>query len=171
MIPRYCAARVSRLVLIAALLTACIADGEQAPGPTAEGVSREGLLIGSLVREQRLRLACGSARSARLKHAFVLTARECLTCLDVAPALREFMREDTIAAASLGIVTTEPDTLEVCEYLKREKVQVPVFSAREFSRSPEAPPVIRYLVFDRSGNVSREEHSAIPANLLDRIGR
>jgi hypothetical protein len=91
--------------------------------------------------------------------------------MDVAPALREFMRADTTAAASLGIVTTESDTLQVCEYLRREKVRLPVFTTPDFSRSAGASPLIRYVAFDSKGNVSREEHALIPAELLDKIRR
>ena len=106
---------------------------------------------------------CGEQPSRGVRHYFLLDAEQCLGCEEVGFALRRIGR-DTAFRERTAVLTSEEDGPEVCGYLAREKVRVPVF---RFSH-PLAPAsrerFVHYQV--RADSAPVEETSARSMSLL-----
>jgi hypothetical protein len=160
-------ARYALLLLALCMLeaTACTADRAGSRGEN--GFSTEANQVAALLANGGLRHACGSPPPLPATSILVLTARECLSCIDLGPMLRELARRDT--ALRTQIVTTQADAGEVCEYLGREKVRMRVLASDRITRPAQAKPVLRYVALDSTGRVTREAAALIPEILLDSI--
>ena len=100
------------------LLTACSsADPQAAQLQTAEAVA-SAVHFGSAVP------ACGSPTRPP-DVILALKAGTCLSCRAVGTMTRAFV---ATSGKSLSVVTPATDTIDVCEYFKREKIEVTILS-------------------------------------------
>lgn len=94
--------------------------------PDAEVVQR----ITEAVTNNRVEPACGSpVTSSNPSLALTLSAKQCLSCANAAYTLRRLVSQRGIAEGSLWLVVPPADTSAVCQYLRAEKLRLPVVTS------------------------------------------
>ena len=111
------------LVASATLLLAC---GRDAP-TRAPSASRTAERIAQAVAAGGARSGCDRPASTGPPGALItVTARQCLSCLHVGPLLRDAERDARRTRADLRVAARQDEAQEVCEFVRREKVRLPV---------------------------------------------
>lgn len=117
------APRLTLALVASALLLAC---GRDAP-TRAPSASHTAERIAQAVAAGRTQAGCDQPAPAGAPGAFItVTARQCLSCLHVGPLLRDAERDARRTGADLRVAARQDEAQEVCEFVRREKVRLPV---------------------------------------------
>lgn len=133
--------RSAMLVLAALAWEAC---GKDAPAsraaarPTVSPPGPLGARIAVAVAAGRARAGCDRPAPATAPAALIaITARQCLSCLEVGAMLRDAERHARGTGADMRVAAREDEAEEVCAFVGREKVRMPVLLL-----PPDAMPVV-----------------------------
>ena len=115
--------------------------------------------------------ACSAAPIGRPRRLLLLTARLCLSCRDVGYLIRQIMADS--GARPLGVLqiaVPSSDTALVCEFLRGERIHLPVrVLSEKASRSVERSTLLGYALLDASGALADSVLSADGLSLLESI--
>jgi len=133
-------------------------------------VNRAGERIATHLRSGRA-FACGTRSPGDSPDAvFPVTAGQCLSCLEVGGMLRQVARQARKAHSTTWVGVPPGDTAEVCSFLKREKVALPVvlLPSRAYP-DPEITSDLLYLRLDSAGALAGVEAAHSGTELLKHV--
>lgn len=108
-----------------------------------------GALVLAVVGRDTTRLCADLAVPTPIRYVLTLTARQCLSCDNVGYAVRTLRQRALADTGAMVIVAPASDVFDVCQYLKRERVAVPVVPLHD-SLFPPLLTLSRYLLITRS---------------------
>ncbi|HEU0014960.1 MAG TPA: hypothetical protein VFQ45_14830 [Longimicrobium sp.] len=165
---------MSRILAIPllALGTACGA-GDGSGARIREPASPLAALTAETLRVVRgtAQRACGPAPEVAAVQAVYLTADKCLSCLEIGAMMRELTR-DAAAPGQTVVVAPAGHAGEVCGYLRREKVKVPVYAIPGSRLGRSGPPGdLVYFRLDAAGRLLERIAAFAPSDLTERLAR
>jgi len=142
----------------------------------AAGEARPAAVAASTATRVAMAIA-GSARAPECGRAVVpelvvaLNAQLCLSCRAVGRFARQLESEPPLAGRVLFVVPA-PDAADVCEFLRRERVAVPVLALPDSDIAlPSGGSELVIFTVNERGNVGRVWHGSEPMGLLKTIQR
>jgi hypothetical protein len=161
-----------RGIRFGALLCLVAACG-RSPGsdPAASSVAppaEQAAAIARAVSAGRAAPACGaSALPLAGFDAIAVTSKQCLSCLEVGGLLREAQRDVRRNGGMLWVLSSQADTADVCAFVRKEKVRLPVvFVADTSFPRGEQPGDLLLMSFDSAGALKRMQRAATGMQLL-----
>jgi hypothetical protein len=115
--------------------------------------------------------ACGRSDPLRLPTTLLpVSAEHCLSCLDVGHLFRESDRDIRRGGGNRHIVVAARDSAEVCGFIRREKVKLPVLVVADsnFSTSSARGPLL-FVAIDAYGRVTQVDTAGSGMQLLQKV--
>lgn len=158
------------IVLAVILANACsrhsesLQGGEVAPTHTAK-------TIAAAITHARAERVCRTQSPGGPPQSVIaLTAKQCLSCLDVGNLLREAQRHAAQVQTDLRVAVASDEVDEVCAFMSREKVRLPVLAIpREDFPRGEGVGQLFYFEPAPDGTVHRLETAETGLQLLEKI--
>lgn len=157
------------VLIVTTTLMGC---GRDSP-PRTPSATETAAQIARVVAARQTQDGCDRPASSRTPGALIaVTARQCLSCLHVGPLLRDAERDARRMSTDLRIVARQDEAQEVCEFVRREKVRLPVVLVPEDALpradSSRAGDLI-YLRLNPDATVARVHWAPTGPQLLQQI--
>lgn len=161
-------------ILVAATLSlasGCSERSASAAGNKTGSTASTASAIALAITEGRASTACLGASSDQSPESVVaLTAKQCLSCIDVGSLLRQAQRDAKRDQKDLRVAVASDEAEEVCAFMQREKVRLPVLAIPK-DEFPRGETVGELLYFEATpdGKVARLEVAPTGEQLLEKM--